>query len=473
MNTSQTKLIFCFLLATCSPLFAFGYSQSSANSGFPGDWLSNSGVSARGIAQGGAFSTSVDDVSSLYWNPSGLAKIDIPQVSFFYSSLVSGADMGFAGYGRRTKNGGFGIGLLNLGISGIEKRDSSDNFLGNFKDTRNCFFIGYSRRYRPDTLIGVNLKIISHKLDSYSDNGLGLDIGIWHSPAKIPFLKTSLLIENAVHPALQFKNREEKYPTNVRFGFLVETSRFASLSFDAIYKNIFGDYTQGATTHPLLWFSGVEINFGRGFFARVGMNYKEMTAGFGLRWADFVFDYAFSGSEEGITHYFTATLRLGLSPEEEAVLSKIRSKRKIDALMEELEFAYGKKDYKRCMELSGEVLKIDPGNIRASEILHNSKKEYNFAESRKMFEKGLSLIEAGKEAKGAELIKTAKSLSGEVAGKLEKEYFEKAQKLMETRDFKAAQKLLLRVIRINPDNTKAQETLKRLFSLMKIMEKTK
>src|SRR5450755_104165 len=78
---SPKKLLFAFMWAAW-PSMVLG---SSGTSG--GDILSIP-VGARAIAMGEAYTAQADDVSSLYWNPAGLAILNQSQASFMYNQFL-------------------------------------------------------------------------------------------------------------------------------------------------------------------------------------------------------------------------------------------------------------------------------------------------------------------------------------------------------------------------------------------------
>ena len=68
----MSKTIFIVLLSVI--LFQDGFSQGSGNK-YAGEWL-QIGVGGRPKGMGGAYVALVDDVTSGYWNPGGLSKIN-------------------------------------------------------------------------------------------------------------------------------------------------------------------------------------------------------------------------------------------------------------------------------------------------------------------------------------------------------------------------------------------------------------
>src|ERR1700685_4163874 len=72
-----------------STLFALAWLPSIvAAAGTSGGPILSIPVGARAIGMGEAFTAMADDVSSLYWNPAGLAILNQGQASFMYNPSI-------------------------------------------------------------------------------------------------------------------------------------------------------------------------------------------------------------------------------------------------------------------------------------------------------------------------------------------------------------------------------------------------
>jgi len=81
------KILFFIVLTTVLSL-----SAQTEFGKYAGEFLSL-GVGGRALGMGGAFVAVAEDVTSGYWNPAGLAKMDYPQISLMheehFGSLVN------------------------------------------------------------------------------------------------------------------------------------------------------------------------------------------------------------------------------------------------------------------------------------------------------------------------------------------------------------------------------------------------
>src|SRR5262245_49352629 len=77
----------------------------AASGGTTGAEILKIGVGARAIAMGEAYTAMADDVSSLYWNPAGLALMQERTASFMYNQMVRDMSYQNAAIGIPLENG--------------------------------------------------------------------------------------------------------------------------------------------------------------------------------------------------------------------------------------------------------------------------------------------------------------------------------------------------------------------------------
>ncbi len=81
------------------------------------------GVGARAAAMGDAFTTIVDDSTSLYWNPAGLIKMKERQLSATYNMWFAGISQGYLGLGYPLSRGIIAGGINYVDMGDFEGRD--------------------------------------------------------------------------------------------------------------------------------------------------------------------------------------------------------------------------------------------------------------------------------------------------------------------------------------------------------------
>lgn len=89
------------------------------------------GVGARAIGMGEAYVAQADDVSSLYWNPAGLALMQERQASFMYDQMYQDLKFQNASLGIPLENGAIGGSLSYLSYGDIAGFNETGGSIGN------------------------------------------------------------------------------------------------------------------------------------------------------------------------------------------------------------------------------------------------------------------------------------------------------------------------------------------------------
>ncbi|MFQ3676034.1 MAG: PorV/PorQ family protein [Endomicrobiia bacterium] len=147
-------------------------------------------VGARASAMGGYYAMVGDDVSLLYWNPAGIAEINSSLIEFSYKEYFQGIKHNFLGYATLLKNSVVGFGITSFFVDGIEARsgllDINDAYVNLYQVTPVEYYFGildlsingsYARKINNKWSLGVNAKIISQKVDTYTGHSFALDLG--------------------------------------------------------------------------------------------------------------------------------------------------------------------------------------------------------------------------------------------------------------------------------------------------------
>ena len=165
------------------------------------------GVGARSLSMGGAFVAVTEDVTSIFWNPAGLAFINTFQLHGMHSERFSGiVNWDFIGLGIPLKNNSaLGFGYFRLGVDGIPITqlrdpnrdlgeiyvDESGNRIQNIPiaeryidDTEMAFVLTFAKRSSSQLSWGGNVKIIRKKADNFNAWGIGFDFGVFWNPYK-------------------------------------------------------------------------------------------------------------------------------------------------------------------------------------------------------------------------------------------------------------------------------------------------
>lgn len=159
------------------------------------------GVGARAQAMGNAVIATVDDVTSTYWNPAGLATFPADkrlQLGLMHSEWFAGVgkfDYFAATLPLANKNRRIGLSLIRFGIDGIPNTlslyddDGSINFdnIVEFSAADYAFMTSYAQKLNTkkegrQLYIGGNIKIVRRVIGEFATAwGFGIDLGMqWH-----------------------------------------------------------------------------------------------------------------------------------------------------------------------------------------------------------------------------------------------------------------------------------------------------
>lgn len=160
------------IIAFASHAFAGGPGTTAAN-------FLKIGVGARAAAMGDAFTVIVDDSTSLYWNPAGLAKIEKGQLSATYNMWFAGINQGYLGMGFPLSRGGVvagGVNYVNMGD--FDGRDEAGNPTGTFTASALNYHLGYADRVGEKLLWGISAGSVQDTIASDTKSTYAANLGL-------------------------------------------------------------------------------------------------------------------------------------------------------------------------------------------------------------------------------------------------------------------------------------------------------
>jgi len=158
------------------------------------------GVGARALGMSNSYVTSANDVTSGYWNPSGLLGIgNQHQAALMHSEYFAGiAKYDYGAYATRLDSSSvIGVTIIRFGVDDIpnttELIDANGNLdynrITTFSATDFAFIASYAKTMRvPGLRLGANAKIIRRRLGDFASSwGFGLDAGAQYDYKKWKF----------------------------------------------------------------------------------------------------------------------------------------------------------------------------------------------------------------------------------------------------------------------------------------------
>lgn len=260
-----------------------------------------SGVGARALAMGGAYSAVADDATAGYWNPAGLTAIERFNLSTMISANMSydrqynyvalGYNFGRAGWGA--------FSWVNGGVNDLDKTDAGFNKSGTFNADEHGFLFSYGNKMNK-LHVGMTFKVGYQKIDDYSKTGVGFDAGLKY------------ILSDAVHLAvtgrdLGTKIGRDAVPANFNLG--IAAFAFEGFTFAADIQKI--QHRSDVKAHL-----GAEYDyeFAQNYFGavRAGVNDGKFCVGAGLTvMGKYSLDYAYVTEQEtflGENHRVSLTL---------------------------------------------------------------------------------------------------------------------------------------------------------------------
>lgn len=283
---------------------------ASSIGGTSGGEVLNIPVGARAIAMGEAYTAMADDVSSLYWNPAGIALLNQSQASFMYSQWLKDLAYHNASVATPLENGGLGASLSYLSYGDIQGFDNQGNAAGSVNAYSAVATVGGA--FLGDAWsAGFNLKGVQGALADVKATGVAADFGgslIYPKEVMGGTLRMAGSIRN-LGTGLKFIDQKDPFPREWRVGL-------AALEMFKQRLNVSMDYGQqrdlSGSVYAGAEYWAVPYLALRAGYAGNGTESNGIRAGLGLKIKNVSFDYAFSPyGDLGLTHRYELTFRFG------------------------------------------------------------------------------------------------------------------------------------------------------------------
>jgi len=139
------------------------------------------GFGSRGFGMGDAVVSSSYDLSSMYWNPAGLAFMSKSEFQTMYQPWISDISTSFAGIGIVSPQlGSFGIGFFqtNYGTIDVTNMVMQEGTGEQYSANDYCVNLTYARKLAQWFSFGSSFKYISSKIWHTSASAFALDLGV-------------------------------------------------------------------------------------------------------------------------------------------------------------------------------------------------------------------------------------------------------------------------------------------------------
>ncbi len=248
-------------------------------------------MGARAAALGDAFTAVVDDSTSLYWNPAGLAKMEKRQLSATYNMWFAGINQGYLGMSFPLSRGGVVAGGVNyVDMGDFDGRDEAGNPTGTFTASALNFHLGYANRVGEKLIWGISAGLVQDTIADDTKSTYAANLGLIFKSSEL--LSLGLALQN-----LGGQLGGDPLPFLTKIGMAL-TWESLLLALDIARP----------TDDDVYYCAGIEWWIMDGIALRVGYKTNQdigegFTAGFGFDKGKIRFDYAYVPyGELGDTH---------------------------------------------------------------------------------------------------------------------------------------------------------------------------
>lgn len=180
MKHKYSLILFLIITFTTSAFAQLFVSDVSKKGTSAAPFLSI-GQGARAISMGSAFVGISDDPSAIYWNPSGLAKLNGVQAVFDHTNWIADINYNFVAasytigdYGTL----GFSFTASNIGEMKVTTIDEPSGTGETFSATDVAVSLAYAVNLTDNFAIGFNPKFISQSIWKMNATAIAMDLGV-------------------------------------------------------------------------------------------------------------------------------------------------------------------------------------------------------------------------------------------------------------------------------------------------------
>lgn len=200
------------LVLSLTLLAGLSSAQEFAKVGTAGAQFLKIGVGSRGIAMGEAYDAVCNDVSSIFWNPAGLAFVKGQSAMVGHANWIADIKYDAGAYAYNLGP----IGVVGLSFAYLNSGDIEETTVemqegtGSYFNTSNLMFgASFARMLTDRFSLGGNLKYVEEKLADEKATAWGVDLGILYYTG-FKSLRLGMSIRN-FGPELQFSGTYRDY----------------------------------------------------------------------------------------------------------------------------------------------------------------------------------------------------------------------------------------------------------------------
>jgi hypothetical protein len=367
-NMNRLKILKSILITSiCVSFSGFVTHTYGSDPGTTGANFLKIGIGPRAAGMGEAQAAICNGVTSVFWNPAGLARTESQEASFVYSLWFEGIKLQYFGYAYPHPTLGTFAGSINyLSMDKIQGYRADGVKTGEVGAYDLLGVLSYGRKLRHGIDVGINLKLIQQKLEEESSFAFGIDIGVigplgrWFKVKELEELTCGINLQN-LGSKVKFQKEEGSLPLNLKFGVGIKKEVLGDPLTVAIDGNLCNDRDFYGSLGIEYWVRdliGLRVGYKSGEDLGNGLSF-----GGGIKVNIFQLDYALVHCGElGYTHRIGIVTRFG--KEAKAILTEKAFKRGMEY--------YNDGKYPEAILEFNKVLGLNPEDERALEMMRRA-----------------------------------------------------------------------------------------------------
>jgi hypothetical protein len=161
-------------------LTGWGFADEATKVGTTAAPFLTIGVGARATGMGGAYVSVANDASAMFWNVSGIAKLNRPELIFNHSEWLEEINFDYIGIAAPLGAvGTIGVAFTSLSMSEFEQTTELDPEGTGVRFTAGSFAVSlsYGRKLTDKFMIGFTGKYVREHIWNSNASGVALDVG--------------------------------------------------------------------------------------------------------------------------------------------------------------------------------------------------------------------------------------------------------------------------------------------------------